>query len=657
MTSTVQPAFSCDTNLGALPVADTTTAFSSTGISFLELCLDASTITTLPNNDEISESTGTSIGAEPLATSQKSNPLPLRTSRTNKQADVSLGGSLSPAMILSLLCPAVAPVPVETKSAAVFENEPTNLIRESAASSAAVEIAPNGGGARALPSRELANLSNSKMEDSNHSTDNSMTSDPQNIRSSPWLEKGTGTFEQILGAAAVSPAVPDFSFPKPGNPIVQMSPTESDSIPTEEPTAPLTHVEMPTDPSSEASVEGNCGRDAAVLLVSAAASSGTIETSKVSDGPSETAVVISKSDLGFVNATAGQPDHPEAPSHVSKDAAAPADPESTIAGKAPISESESTTAGTRKIKEPVAGVDDYARKSSGFMRSHREQDIAAPIRASDASRVESACVAVPASLLGQNVPQSIPNRANSGQSPAPAPIQSATTAPSPADVTRLSSSGDKPKDDNSDQPKQSTSNYNSNPTSLVSVTAAPAERVQEIGEGMASPQNAGAWPSDQSSPLARPDSPPASSNAIPTATIAGPVQIARMMNKAAQSEMRIGLNTSAFGNVEVRTVVHANDVGVVIGSERGDLRGLLTNELPGITNTLQQHDLRLNQFNVHQPGFAFSANSQSGGNSQAQEFVSKPYLSTWSGRDLPIAESSPITEPLWHPDGGLSVLA
>jgi len=97
--------------------------------------------------------------------------------------------------------------------------------------------------------------------------------------------------------------------------------------------------------------------------------------------------------------------------------------------------------------------------------------------------------------------------------------------------------------------------------------------------------------------------------------------MAQMVNKAAQSEMRIGLNTSAFGSVEVRTVVHANEVGVQIGSEKGDLRSLLSNELPGIASTLQQQNLRLNQVNFHQ-GFAFSNNMSSGGQqSQPRSFA------------------------------------
>jgi hypothetical protein len=94
-----------------------------------------------------------------------------------------------------------------------------------------------------------------------------------------------------------------------------------------------------------------------------------------------------------------------------------------------------------------------------------------------------------------------------------------------------------------------------------------------------------------------------------------PVQVATIVGKAAESEMRVGLSTSAFGNVEVRTIVHANDVGVVIGSEKGDLKSLLTNELPGITNSLQQQNVRLSEVNFLQQGLAFSSDSSAGGNS------------------------------------------
>jgi hypothetical protein len=122
-----------------------------------------------------------------------------------------------------------------------------------------------------------------------------------------------------------------------------------------------------------------------------------------------------------------------------------------------------------------------------------------------------------------------------------------------------------------------------------------------------------------------PASAPDGARAIPlppeqAAVVPGPVQVAQMVSRVGQSEMRIGMNTSAFGSVEVRTVVHASDVGLIIGSEKGDLRTLLANEIPVITHSLQQQNLRLNSVNFMQ-GFAFSNNASGGGDSQPQSFV------------------------------------
>jgi flagellar hook-length control protein FliK len=133
--------------------------------------------------------------------------------------------------------------------------------------------------------------------------------------------------------------------------------------------------------------------------------------------------------------------------------------------------------------------------------------------------------------------------------------------------------------------------------------------------------------------------------------------MALMVSKAAQSEMRIGMNTSAFGNVEVRTVVHANEVGVLIGSEKGDLRSLLSTELPGIANTLQQQNLRLNQVNFHQ-GFAFSNNQSSAGDSHPRSFTSRPLNKTAYSAEISNTESNEPVPSLSSGHGSrLSILA
>jgi flagellar hook-length control protein FliK len=118
--------------------------------------------------------------------------------------------------------------------------------------------------------------------------------------------------------------------------------------------------------------------------------------------------------------------------------------------------------------------------------------------------------------------------------------------------------------------------------------------------------------------------------------------MAQMANRAGESEMRIGMNTSAFGNVEVRTTVHAGDVGLTIGSEKGDLRSLLTNDMPAIANTLQQQNLRLSNVSFMQ-GFSSSSNGSSNngagaGNPQQQSFVPRSAYGGIAG-DLSIEDS------------------
>ena len=144
----------------------------------------------------------------------------------------------------------------------------------------------------------------------------------------------------------------------------------------------------------------------------------------------------------------------------------------------------------------------------------------------------------------------------------------------------------------------------------------------------------------------------------PVAAAPGPVQMAQMVNRAETTEMRIGMNTSAFGSVEVRTVVHASDVGMTIGSEKGDLRGMLANDLPGISNALQQQNLRLTGVNFTQ-GFASSNNSSGGGgDSQQRSFVPARPIATPVLSEAAV-DDSPVPVSGWEPGGGmgLSILA
>jgi flagellar hook-length control protein FliK len=133
--------------------------------------------------------------------------------------------------------------------------------------------------------------------------------------------------------------------------------------------------------------------------------------------------------------------------------------------------------------------------------------------------------------------------------------------------------------------------------------------------------------------------------------------MAQMVTNASQSEMRIGMNTPAFGSVEVRTVVHASDVNLSVGSEKGDLHSFLSNELPTIANSLQQQNLRLAQVSFHQ-GSGLSGNSYSGGGSQQQRPNSPAYSSGGVSNEQSFEASSEPSKS-YSPGSGssLSILA
>jgi flagellar hook-length control protein FliK len=133
--------------------------------------------------------------------------------------------------------------------------------------------------------------------------------------------------------------------------------------------------------------------------------------------------------------------------------------------------------------------------------------------------------------------------------------------------------------------------------------------------------------------------------------------MAQIATRVGQSEMRIGMTTSAFGSVEVRTTVHANDIGLTIGSEKGDLRSLLTNEIPAITNNLQQQNLRLNSVSFTDGSATPQQQHGGGGNSQQQNLAPLSYAGKGSDREArDSAEDLPVRN-VAGAAAGLSILA
>ncbi len=142
---------------------------------------------------------------------------------------------------------------------------------------------------------------------------------------------------------------------------------------------------------------------------------------------------------------------------------------------------------------------------------------------------------------------------------------------------------------------------------------------------------------------------------VAPAAEANSVRIAQMVDRGGQSEMRVGLNTEAFGNVEILTTVRASSVGLVVGSERGDLHSLLSAELPAITHNLEQHSIRLQTVSFEQRP-AFSAHAGSG-DSQRQP-VPRNFRGSSASPSLSLTEQiSDTSSRLPTVAGGLSILA
>jgi flagellar hook-length control protein FliK len=114
--------------------------------------------------------------------------------------------------------------------------------------------------------------------------------------------------------------------------------------------------------------------------------------------------------------------------------------------------------------------------------------------------------------------------------------------------------------------------------------------------------------------------------------------------------MRIGLNTSAFGTV------HASEVGLQIGSEKGDLRALLSNDIPGIAHNLQQQNLRLTQVSFQQNGFAYSGDA-SHQHSQSRSFSTRQNVIAASTVEARVPETDSFLEVRNGIGNGLSILA
>ena len=93
------------------------------------------------------------------------------------------------------------------------------------------------------------------------------------------------------------------------------------------------------------------------------------------------------------------------------------------------------------------------------------------------------------------------------------------------------------------------------------------------------------------------------------------VQSAHLLERVGQSEMRVGVNTANFGNLELHTRVTQDRVGASITTDHLELRAAMMAEMPSLERAMEQQHLQLDNLNLdaragahdhgssgHQPG-------------------------------------------------------
>jgi flagellar hook-length control protein FliK len=90
---------------------------------------------------------------------------------------------------------------------------------------------------------------------------------------------------------------------------------------------------------------------------------------------------------------------------------------------------------------------------------------------------------------------------------------------------------------------------------------------------------------------AAPSSPAENAQAVPTV-----IQSAQVLERMGKAEIRLGLNSSNFGSIELHTSVNQERVGATISTSHAELRTAMIAEMPSLEHAIAQHQMRLDSF-------------------------------------------------------------
>jgi len=136
-----------------------------------------------------------------------------------------------------------------------------------------------------------------------------------------------------------------------------------------------------------------------------------------------------------------------------------------------------------------------------------------------------------------------------------------------------------------------------------------------------------------------------------------PLYQARLINGPGTSEMHIGMRTPEFGNVELHTVVRGSQLGVSVGSEKGNLHELLAPELPSLQKTFQQHEFGLNSIRFLEHSSGAASGFTGGAGSEAHSFVAKDNSQEKARERIAVPQTVSTTEEITEIENQLNVQA
>jgi hypothetical protein len=160
---------------------------------------------------------------------------------------------------------------------------------------------------------------------------------------------------------------------------------------------------------------------------------------------------------------------------------------------------------------------------------------------------------------------------------------------------------------------------------------------------------------DRSQVVSEPATSSAAENAQPAPTV---IQSAQVLERMGKSEIRLGLNSSNFGSIELHTSVNQDRVGASITTSHADLRSAMIAEMPSLERAIAQHQMRLDSLQVDsRPGAPAGEGSASGGNQSGSRSGQQPASKISEVRDDSAAQEVSVPAAWTATHSGLNVHA